>query len=576
MASNILVLSDMSADFDQFRTQMENTLSVKQSWIGNLTTQSSQTMIELISSVGTFAQSKMIRSVEDCFSETALSDDAIRSITQMQGLRMSRKLPSTLEGTITYPTSITLPPLSQFSVGGQPWFSRTQLVLTANTPLSVTLYQGLIRNFVLQGLGTDNQTFVSEEDDFEVSDQDVLVQVNDVVISKTFAGLWNNKNTAGYQDSTMPDGRLLVIFGRAGFGTVPQTNDNVLIRYPVTQGLNSNNQALVGSSIILPNAPDLTGIVTANPTGGANEQPIQTYKNLAAGSFGTYGSGVTKSQYVALVGTYPGVVDAYTQAQREINPSSVEWMNVIRVSALTSSPWSQQQKQDYLSYLQTITMYAPRFIFVDAIQVPRDIIVELYCFNTAVLSEIQAKADQAIRQLFAPKPGLLMTNFYESDLDSVCKAAAPGAISYVKVIQPESMVVTAPESPTLAYTVIVGSGQLDPLIYQYGMSSVINGEEGPPSNWIAVQVTQNDCSIQLNWEAIGGATQYKLWGRQSGHIGLIATIDATDPLQFIDDGSITPSGSPPNTLSEVPIRYNSINSLQITAYFSERQQRLNG
>src|SRR5690606_28456159 len=107
-------------------------------------------------------------------------------------------------------------------------------------------------------------------------------------------------------------------------------------------------------------------------------------------------------------------------------------------------------------------MYAPRFIFVDAIQVPRDIIIELYCFNTAVLSSVTAQAEEAVRQLFEPKPGLLMTNFYESDLDTVCKQAVPGAISYVRVVQPESMVVTAPESPTLAYTVLAGGGTLDP------------------------------------------------------------------------------------------------------------------
>lgn len=576
-----LTLNPLTQDFEQFSAQFANYLINQPVWKGNLTTQTSQTLIELISAVGSFNQGRVTRAYEDAFSETAQSDDAIRAITQMQGLRMSRKLPVDLTATLTSTIDVTLNPLTQFTISGQYYFNREQINLVANTPLTVVLHQGQVKTYAMNGLGSPRQTFITDEDAFTVSDQDVRVFVNNSLIPKSFGVLWNYRNSPAYGDLTTSDGRLLVVFGSLQFGTTPQVTDTVIIQYPVTMGTDGAGLTLLNRPIAVDGLPELTGTVLSNPTGGGDEQPIQTYKNLSSGAFGTYESAVTKSQYLATVGVYPGIIDSITQAQRDINPLALEWMNVMRISGLTSSPWSQAQKQAYIDHLQKVTMYSGRYVWQDPIPVPRDVSMTVYCFNSAVLSKVQADVELQIQQLFSPRPGLLLTNFYNSDLDGLAKTAGQGAVSYVVIDEPtEPMIVTLPLSPVLDYEIIAGAGTLSELVYAYAVSTVnLAGEEGTPANWVFPQVVGpgNVYGIKLDWKALPDVQTYKLWGRKAGSIGLITTIAAgPSTFTFTDDNSITPTGGPPNLIVEVPIRYNSLNSLVVKVEYAERQQRIDG
>src|SRR5690606_469178 len=158
----------------------------------------------------------------------------------------------------------------------------------------------------------------------------VQVRINGALLPKSFGVLWNYKGSPGYADLTMPDGRLLIQFGNSRFGSVPYVNDVVVITYAVTEGADGNNEVLIDKPVFTDAVPSVSGKVLENPTGGTNEKPITVYKNVSSGSFGTYESSVTRPQYIAAVSTYPGIVDAVTQAQREIDPMDLQWMNVIR------------------------------------------------------------------------------------------------------------------------------------------------------------------------------------------------------------------------------------------------------
>ena len=576
--TQVLAIPAIATDFNDFESAFQTYLTNVDVWRGQLTTQTSQTLIELVDTVGTFMQGRNIRASEDAFAETAQSDSAIRSIAQMQGLRMTRKLPAGLEVSITSSTTQTLNPMTQFLVAGQYYFNREQLFLTADVPQELTLFQGKISAFYMKGLGSPRQTFISEEDDFSVSDQDVRVYANNTLIAKSFGTLWNYRDLSAYADLTTSDGRLLVVFGSEQFGYTPLIEDTVILQYAVTQGTDGTNPTLKNRPISVDGHPEIVGTALANPTGGGDEQPVQTYKNLASGSFGTYSSAVTKSQYLATVGTYPGIIDSVTQAQRDINPLALEWMNVIRISALTTSAWTQQQKQDYIKYLETVTMYAPRFVWQDPQPIVRNVEVTVYCFNTAVLTKVQADCEAKITQLFSPRSGLLMTNFYGYDLENACRIAANGAASYVTVQSPtDPMIVTAPPSASSQYEIIQGAGTLTPLVYAYSVA-VVNaaGEEGPPANWIFPQITAimgNLNAIKITWLPLEVAATYKVYGRKSTEVGLLATIAAGQPLEFIDDGSVVPGAPPPGT-TDVPIRYNQLGTLKVNVVFAERQQRL--
>jgi hypothetical protein len=583
MANTTLVLSDLTADVGDFVTQFQQALSKKQTWQGFLTTASAETMIELVSSVGAFAQGRISREAEDAFSETALADSAVLSITQMQGLRIARFLPAGVTGSLTSPVSVTLPPLTQFSCAGNYFFNRDALQLLANTPLNVTLYEGQVYTYQMSGLGSERQTFVSQQDSFAVSDLDTIVQINGTIIPKAYGNLWNFDGLPGYVDMTLSDGRMLLQFGNLGglngqFGSIPQVNDVVSVNYVITKGQTGNNIVTQGKAVSVTGFPLITGSFNANPTGGSNDKPVVAYKNIAAGGFGTYSSAVTKSQYQAIIGTYPGILDAVTQAQREINPSDYRWMNVCRVSGLTSSPWTQAQKKAFTDYCQTVTMYAHYFLWQDPIAIPRDVALDVYIFNSAIPTQVESACQDAIQKLFAPRPGLLMTNFYIDDLVQACRAANPGLISYIVPQSPTgSMIVTAPESPQITFELVPGGGSLGELVYAYAVSTTLNtGEVGVPTSWVFPQIITNTANygITLSWPAVYNAQTYTIWGRAPGSgLGVLATVPAST-LTWTDNGSITPTGGQPTTIADTPIRYNSLNSLTINVYYADRQQQL--
>lgn len=599
MADTTLVLSDLTADVNQFAQQFELSLQQKPTWKGNLTTQTSQTLIELISTVGAFAQGRIIREAEDEFAETAQSDSAIRSITTMQGLRMTRYLPAGMPVTLSSPVVVSLPPLTQFQCAGNYFFNRDQITIdpTANpNGTNVTLYEGKIAAYAMPGLGTERQTYVSKEGNFTVSDRDVFVQVNGVIIPKAYGGLWAFDGLPGYADITMSDGRLLLQFGNLGgntaqfgqlnqFGTIPGVNDTVVISYPITKGASGNNLVTAGKGVTITGFPLITGISLANPTGGANDNPVIAYKNVASGGFGSYQSAVTKSQYAAMIATYPGIVDAVTQAQREIDPGDVRWMNVIRVSALTSNnpltqwtmPRDADQIKQFTDYCQTVSMYSTYFLWQNPIPMPRVVNMDVYIFNSAIPEQVQQAVQTAITNLFAPRPGLLMTNFYESDLIEAAFKSSPGAISYVNVNAPTGpMIVTAPESPIPTYTVIEGGGSLAQGVYAYGISTtLVNGEQGTPVNWVFPQVTSttNTSEIQLTWPAVFDAQTYTIWGRSAeAGIGKLIDIPA-GTLTWTDNGSLSPTIPLDSSIAKVPIRYNSLQQLTVNVFYAERQQR---
>jgi len=524
---DLIDLSTITVEQEQFVQQLQTSLSKSGVWSTGITAQTSQTLIELISAIGTFVTGKINRVKEDAFRETAQSDSAILSIATMQGLRLARRLPAAAATTMVSPEDIAIPPYTQFSGGGHSWFNTTQISLTANIPMTVILKEGTVTTTLISGLGTDLQTWVSKDNDFSVSDQDVVVSLNGAQLYKTFGGLWNYPQSVSgsstvqqaYADQTLSDGRLLIMFGSSGYGVIPGVNDVISVTYAVTQGAAINGAVITGSKIRSSSYPTLSAQFVSNPSGGANKKNTVAYKNFAAGAFGTFSSAVTKQQYQATVNAFPGVVDAVTQSQREINPGALKWMNVIRVSALTSSPWLPSQIKEFLAYVEATTMFTGKFVWQEPQAVYVDVDMDIYCFNSVSSTEaVKQLAYAAILKLLSPRPGLLMTNFYESDLTETAKNAAPGQISYVIVNKPtQPMIVASPESPEVSVIIDVTSGSLIPASYSYAVSVAV---PAPSPNFMGLL----DASTLTYFPNATAAGQYWIVSATAGNL--------TDPVSL--------------------------------------------
>lgn len=567
-------LPSQLVDQGQIAAQFVEALSRQKAWSTGITSTTSQTLIELISAIGTFMTAKILRVKEDAFPETAQTDSALRAIANMQGLRLTRRLPAQVKVAFEPAAGVSIPPFTKISIAGESWFSDQPIDLTGTSDVEVYLKEGVVQESVIAGLGTDLQAWVSTAENFEVSDQDVFVYINGVPQTKVYGGLWNYKGQNDVcTDTTLPSGACVIQFGRLNFGAVPSATDIVKIVYATTKGAEVNGKGMVGAKPAVSGMPNITGQVVENPSGGAFEKDPLAYKNYASGSFGTFGSAVTGGQYEAMAKTYPGVVDAVIRAQRTINPQDLRWMNVMQLSVLTLSPWVEAQRREYIDFLQKSSMYSTRFVMTDPVPVPFDISLSVFCYNHAhSLSDVKNKIEAAILQMFAPRAGLLGTSFHHSDLIETAMNAAGGTVSYVIVNSPAKSLTV--ELPKVNASVSVVAGVLTPATYAYAVTATVVDPSNPsatvlvpPHQWLYHQAPDNT-GAKISWAPVEGAVSYTVWGRKADKLQMLYI--GTD-LAYTDDGS-TPDPVAPLVFSveALAIRYAKINSLVVDVQYTDR------
>lgn len=565
-----LLLSTIRPDWEDLVAQLQSVLTGEQSWSDVLTSSTGQTLIEFIAAVGAYDQYAIESAYQESFPRTAKNPSSIYAITHMLGVRLTRKGPAQVTVSMSAPSPVTIPAYSQFSGAGAFWFNRVALNITSS-PQSVVLAQGQVQQILTSGLGTNFQMFVTPEQNFTVSDTDTIVTINGVPVRTTRAGLWQLKGIDGIQDETLADGRLAILFGNEIFGSRPEQTDVVGINYVVTSGADGNNIITLATSFTYGNDATVVATGTSNPTGGAAEPDFTVYKSVAAPVFGSFASSVTKAQYISLPFLYPGVVDVLTLAQREINPNALRRMNLIEVYLLTTSTWTQLQKDDFATWFNDRSMYSGKFSIIDPLPASNPVTIEVYCRNTAQLTQVQQNVTAAITSLFAKRAGVINRNIYRSDIISAARDA-DDSIEFC-ILRAPIYDLTVSRSPIGLPTVTpVAAGTLvtgQTYDYAIGYTSSLGGEVAPGfwrSQFLPLGSNQ---SMKIDWIGVATAVNYKIWGRQSsGTLGLIASVSSST-FTYTDNGSITPT-PPLMQESTAGIYYNTLGTLTVLPFFTSR------
>ncbi len=568
-----IILSTVSPDHADIVSQLQTALLTRDSWKDRITSSTGQTLIEFQAAIGAYDQYAIESAFQEVFPESAKNASSIYASAEFLGVRTNRKIGATVTVSLASPVNVTIPVYSQFLGGGTFWYNKTALNVTS-TPTVFTLTQGKIVQLSTTGLGTDFQSFVSQETDFVVHDQDVLVKINSVNQYVTTDGLWTRPSLDGVQNKTLPDGRLLLLFGNTIYGSKPVATDVIDITYIVTQGSDSNNLPISGRPVTLDTDPTVTGTFTVLPSGGGAQSPFLVYKNITPALFGSFNSSVTAAQYKRLPLQYPGVIDAQTFAQREVNPKALAWMNVIKVCLLTTTPFSGPQFAAFEDFFLRNTMYSTRIYRQDPIPVDVDVDVDVFCANFSNLSEIQQKVEDALDALFAPRQGIIGLDVYLSDIyDAIEKADAN--IRYILRRTPTTdIVISSLNVDAPSATVVPSGGTLAPGFYDYAISVVSSlGGETAPLNWTTVEVVTPGSKVDLAWPAVSNAANYKIWGRVTpSPLGLIGTVGPST-LVFSDTGSVVPVGTVPSQ-STVAIYYPRLNSKNVVTKYSTRTNEI--
>jgi hypothetical protein len=566
-------LSKVKPDRDDLVSQLGTALAGKDAWKDRVTSSTGQTLIDFTAAIGAYSQYSVESAYQEVWPESAKNADSQYAAANFAGVRFNRKLPARVQVSMAAPSIVpmTIPAYSQFVINGSYWFNRAAMALTS-VATTFNLYQGKIVETTVTGLGTDHQAFVTPEKDFAVSNIDVLVDVNGGAIQTITRGLWTLPNIAGCQHFTLPNGACVVLFGNDNFGAKPGINDSVRLRYALTFGADGNNLTVLGQDCTLLSDPTVKGSAISAAISGVNETDPFQYKNLTPALFGSHDAAVTPAQYKALPLLFPGVLDAQVYAQREINPKALTWMNNMKVVLLTAVPFTSVDWASFSDFMRTRTMFKCQFVRQDPVAVFLDVDVDIYCSNFSNLTDIRTKAIAAIQALFTPRRGILGFDTYRSDLERVIDGADKN-IEYMVLRSPSTDIVLSSlnvGAPTLTQQ---AGGSLVAGAYDYGISVLsIYGGETAPANWSTLTTNISGGQVKVDWAAVANAAGYKVWGRQSGAYGLLATLPAST-LTFTDTGAVTPGVTPP-VQSTIASYYPKLGTLNVNCYYSQRTIRI--
>lgn len=568
-------LSKVRPDRDALVAQLITALSQKDAWRDRVVSSTGKTLVDFVAAVGAYSQYSIESAYQEVWPESAKNRSSLYAASNFLGVRYNRKAPALMTANVSATAAQTLAPYTQFVVAGTFWFNRTPVALTTSAQ-QVTLYQGKIVSTSVSGLGTDFQAYVSPETSFTVSDTDVLITINGNAIPSTLRGLWSFVDKPAVQQFTLPSGQAIFLFGNANYGSKPGVNDTVTITYAVTLGADGNNLPVYGQKIALSSGDKtFSGIVATAPQGGANETDAFAWKNITPALSGSFDSAVTPSQYKATPMLYPGVIDAQTFSQREINPKALTWMNNIRVVILPNTPWGDTEWNSFVDFMTDRTMYKCQFVRRDP--VPTDVTVELdvYCSNFANLNDIKSRVIASIQDLFSPRQGILGFDFYRFDIEVKAKSS-DNNIEYIVLKQPTSDIILSSlnvGAPTVVNN--TGGGSITPGPYDYAISAVSTlGGETAPAKWTTINVAAGSSTNVISWDPVANAVSYKVWGRQTGvALGLLGTVLASAPLTFTDNGSINPTGTVP-VEATIDSYYARLASVTVNMFYSTRSKKL--
>lgn len=569
---NTPTLSAINPDFDDIAAQLRNALLRKKTWRGLVESSTGIVLMESVAATGAMLMTAVQNAAEEQTSDTARLDSSLKSLARTLGVRLQRKTPasSTFDLTIpSSPTTTTVTAYTQWTASGRRLFNRTAIIfLPGETTKTVTLYEGVVQEYSFTGDGTPFQIYWLNVPGFTVSDRDVIVTADNQPVRVATDALWHYKNvvagsptdlTRVVQDRTLPTGELELCFGNNLYAFQPPNASVLSVTYVVTNGLLGNDAGFIGQPIRCETNPSISGVSTSALINGVNEPSAEVYRNSPL-VYASYERAVSIDDHEALSLQYDNVVDSRHFGQQLIAPNVKEFMNIVYVYTLQSDG-TQFSQPEFDAWLEWFKPKAPPLTYVRklAVTIPVTVAANVTIRNTgdplAVLGAILA----AIAALFVPKGGYLGRNLHLSDIYDAIKDADP-SIDTVDLLSPTGNIICRIDTPAAPALVSnTAGGSLVPgTTYTYAVSALNSQGETFASAISQIVPAAGHNRVVVSWQAVPGATGYRVYGRIDNTMQLMGTTLAANVTSLIDDGSVS-LGAAINEINTSGLYYTTLN-----------------
>ena len=329
-------------DFDTIRDALQNELSNRESWKDIIEASTGQTLIDFIAAIGAFNQQSIGRSLQETFFDTQLIPSSVYRLSRTFGIHIIRKSPAlvTVELERSNNNISIIPAYSQFQIENIDFFNRETIGFSGDS-IIVELAQGTIRRESFISNGSNFQRYSIGEKDFSVSDYysvsettgDIYAIVGGTIpdsgdlsgvtggdkFEKTLQGLWHYTSTDKvFFENTRADGRVEIWFGNNIYGISPALNQSIVFIWIETLGFKGNSNIL-NKTVTYLGSNSITGTALTNSINGDDEKTPDFYKRFGSDIFSSRRRAVTRSDYQAIILSYPGIIDALVEGQQDID-----------------------------------------------------------------------------------------------------------------------------------------------------------------------------------------------------------------------------------------------------------------
>ncbi len=449
-----LTLSQTKPDFESLVIQLQLFLNSRATWSDLLTSSMGQTLIEMMAATGAFNQFAVEMAARESFLSQAVRASSIYAIVRMLGVRISRKTPASVDVTLTRTGDLTFALVvrryTQFTVDGRPFFNRVSATFApgAAEAAPMRLYEGSIRT----------QTIAADSSTFREIYLDVVLVNPTTNVSELWTpiveGIWTAEAIDRvYYDSTAGSGDVVLAFGDGHSGFLPALGNNIVVTYAITEG-SVGNVGGSGLEVALATNASIKGITTSQITGGADEKTPEYYKSTASHIYKARNRAVTPIDYKAIASSYPGVASVTIQAQKDVAPGDLRWMNVVRMCVLpqNSDAFNDSEWDAFLTWFDRKAHAAVDIQKYNPNKIVSDVEVILFLFPAALPTEIVPVVEANIQALFAKGKNTLGRRVAVADIEKACRV---DLVDYFKIVTPKDDLVLVNEE----------TGKNDPLSF---------------------------------------------------------------------------------------------------------------
>lgn len=446
-------------DYHSVMAQLTTEVQRSAAWADADISATGQMILRAIAADIDYGQFSIARALQECFPDTAQSDNSIYLSARMLGNNLRRNVSASVNVNLTRAetgTILSIDPYQEWIIKYSDeqlyFFNRTQVTFnTSDILVASELFSGKPMSTTINSSGVAFQRIEIGSENRRISDTDVRVFVNGVQWSQTTEPLWH----FGGQDnvffaSTLPNGNVEIRFGNGLNGASPPVNVPIIVHW-IENGGKADNRTEIGAKVVTPLTSlsgygSLGGVTTSIADRGSDYLPAKYFKYFGGAVRAAAKRAVRRSDYRAKALEFgEPIKDVQFRGQAEIAPRRPAYMNVIEATILADPPLSDSQWLEFKDYIRRIGIYQTELRRRDAIALPLNITATVYCRPEANLTEVAKVINNRVRAALAPSFDSLGYSWYLSDINMLLEGydELGGLVEYAVLTSPTAPIVCA-------------------------------------------------------------------------------------------------------------------------------------